>query len=69
MTEKQIASFSIDFLLAGHEATANSFSFISYLLALNPEVQEKLQAEIDNYFEENPVNTYNIIMFSYNISE
>ena len=63
-TEKQIVSFSIDFLLAGYGTTADALSFTSYLLALNPEVQERLQAEIDKYFEENPVNTYNIIIMS-----
>ena len=57
LTDKQIVSFSIDFLLAGYETTANTLSFTSYLLALNPEVQEKLQAEIDNYFEQHSVST------------
>ena len=52
----QIAGFSRDFLLAGYETTSTALSFTSYLLAMNPDVQEKLQAEIDSYFEENPVN-------------
>ena len=56
MTEEQLAGFSIDFLLAGYETTANTLSFTTYLLAMNPDVQEKLQAEIDQYFEEDPVS-------------
>ncbi|XP_063696375.1 cytochrome P450 4d2-like [Culicoides brevitarsis] len=34
------------FMLAGHETTANSLSFTTYLLAKYPEVQEKLWNEI-----------------------
>ena len=56
MTRQQIAAFSIDFLLAGYETTANTLSYTTYLLAMNPDVQEKLQTEIDLYFEENPVS-------------
>ena len=56
-TNEQIAAFSIDFLLAGYETTANTLSYTTYLLAMNPDVQEKLQIEIDKYFdEENPVS-------------
>ena len=58
MTEEQLAGFSIDFLLAGYETTANTLSFTTYLLAMNPDVQEKLQAEIDQYFEEDPVSIH-----------
>jgi cytochrome P450 len=54
LTTEKIAGFSIDFLLAGYETTANTLSYTSYLLAMNTDVQEKLQAEIDEYFEEDP---------------
>ena len=54
----QIAGFSVGFILAGYETTSTTLSFSSYLLAMNPDVQEKLQAEIDNYFEEHPVNVH-----------
>ena len=56
LTNEEIVGHSIVFLLAGNETTANTLAFTSYLLALNPEIQEKLQAEIDEYFESKPVS-------------
>ena len=55
LSNTQLAAFSVEFLLAGYETTAIVLSYTSYLLAMNTDVQEKLQAEIDNYFEEDPV--------------
>ena len=43
------------FLLAGYETTSNALAFTSYLLAINPDKQEKLCADIDAYSEENEV--------------
>ena len=57
LTSEQIAGISVDFLLAGYETTANTLSYTTYLLAMNPDVQEKLQAEIDQYFEDDPVSS------------
>ena len=57
LTSTQLAGFSVEFLLAGYETTSTVLSYTSYLLAMNPDVQEKLQTEIDNYFEEDPVIT------------
>jgi len=56
LTDEDIVSSSTSFLLAGYETTANTLAYASYLLALNPEIQEKLQAKIDEYFESNPVS-------------
>jgi len=53
-TDEEIAASSMSFLLAGYETTANTLAYASYLLALNPEIQDKLQAKIDEYFESNP---------------
>ena len=52
---KEIAGLAFDFLLAGYEGTSNTLSYTTHLLAMHPDVQEKLQAEIDQYFEDNPV--------------
>ena len=55
LTDEEICGHSLEFVLAGHETTAGVLSFTSYLLALHPDVQEKLQAEIDEYYKTNPV--------------
>ena len=55
LSSEQVVVQAIGILLAGYETTANTLAYTSYLLALNPELQEKLQTEIDNYFDENPV--------------
>ena len=56
LTSQEIVDNSVVFLIAGFETTANSISYSSYYLALNPDIQKKLQSEIDNYFEDNPVS-------------
>jgi cytochrome P450 family 3 subfamily A len=57
LSNEEITSHAINFMLAGYETTANALSYISYLLALNPHVQEKLQEDIDKYYEKNQVRT------------
>jgi cytochrome P450 len=37
------------FLLAGYETTSTTLAYIMYELTVNPDVQIKLQEEIDNY--------------------
>ena len=56
LSDEEIVGHSIVFLIAGNETTANTLAFTSYLLALNPEIQEKLQAKIDEYFKSKPVS-------------
>ena len=56
LTDEEIVTNSILFLLAGYETTANTLAYTSYLLALHSEIQEKLQTEIDGYFESKPVS-------------
>ena len=56
MTDTEVFANAVGFLGAGLETTATALSFASYLLALHPDVQEKLQSEIDDYFEEKPVS-------------
>ena len=56
MTDKEVYTNAAGFLIAGNETTSILLAYTSYLLALNPDVQEKLQSEIDAYFEDKHVN-------------
>ena len=44
-------------LVAGYETTSTSLGLASYELALNPDVQKKLQAEIDEHFPDKVFST------------
>ena len=57
LTAREIVDNSVTFLVAGYETTANTLSYVTYLLALNPDIQEKLQSEIDSYFDDKPVSS------------
>ena len=41
----------------GHETTNNALGYTSYLLALNPDKQEKLFQEISEFYSKKPVNS------------
>ena len=56
LTDEQVVGQAVGILLAGYETTANTLAYTSYLLALNPDIQEKLQSEIDGYFDDKPVS-------------
>ena len=56
LSNEEIVSFATSFLGAGYETTANTLSYTAYLLAINPSIQERLQSEIDGYFDEKPVS-------------
>ena len=50
-----IVTHSVSFLLGGYETTSNAVTYMSYLLALNPDIQERLANEIHTYLQEHPV--------------
>ena len=52
----EIVADSVGFMLAGYETTSTALTFATYLLAANPEAQERLANEIHEYFDENPVS-------------
>ena len=64
LSDEEVVMHAIMLLMAGYETTANALAYTSYLLALNPDIQEKLQSEIDSYFDENPVSVWSILCFT-----
>jgi cytochrome P450 len=51
MTDRQLRDEAMTLFLAGHETTALALSWTWYLLALNPDVEAKLHAELDAALE------------------
>ncbi|KAF4519367.1 hypothetical protein B566_EDAN011373 [Ephemera danica] len=47
MTDEDIAAQALIFFFAGFDTVATALSFLAHELAVNPEVQERLRAEID----------------------
>src|SRR5262249_25688738 len=47
MSDKQLRDEMVTLLLAGHETTALALTFCFYLLALHPEADTRLAAELD----------------------
>jgi cytochrome P450 len=47
MTDAQLRDEAITIFLAGHETTANALAWTWYLLALHPEAEARLHAEVD----------------------
>src|SRR5260370_2821508 len=47
MTNQQLRDEAMTIFLAGHETTANALTWTCYLLSQHPDVERKLEAEID----------------------
>ena len=47
LTDAEIVSQCMTFILAGYETTSNALAYTTYCLAMNPDKQEKLLEEID----------------------
>ena len=56
----EIVVDSVVFIVAGYETTSTTLTFATYLLAANPEAQERLANEIHEYFDKNPVSDSHI---------
>jgi cytochrome P450 len=54
MSDRQLRDEIMTFLLAGHETTALSLSWTWYLLGENPDVEEKLHAELRTVLDGRP---------------
>ncbi|XP_004691967.2 PREDICTED: cytochrome P450 3A12-like [Condylura cristata] len=62
MSDLEIMAQSIIFIFAGYETTSSSLSFLMYALATHPDVQKKLQDEIDATFPNKAPPTYDTVM-------
>lgn len=66
MSDLEIMAQSIIFIFAGYETTSTSLSFFLYSLATHPDVQKKLQDEIDATFPNNaPLNYDDVMQMEY----
>jgi len=52
MSEAEVLAQSMIFLFAGYETSSNTLGFVCYHLATNPDVQGKLQKEIDSVWND-----------------
>ena len=52
LTDDDVAASACIFLLAGYDTISSTLAFASCMLAINPEKQDKLCAEIDAYYED-----------------
>ncbi|KAM6157149.1 cytochrome P450 3A4-like [Erethizon dorsatum] len=62
MSDVEIVAQSVIFIFAGYEATSNALSFIMYELATHPDVQKKLQQEIDAALPNKALPTFDTLV-------
>ncbi|XP_037054358.1 cytochrome P450 3A13-like isoform X1 [Peromyscus leucopus] len=62
LSDLEILAQSITFIFAGYETTSTALSFITYLLAIYPNVQKKLQHEIDAVLPNKAPATYEALV-------
>ena len=58
LSDLELVAQSIIFIFAGYETTSTSLSFLMYELATHPDVQQKLQEEIDATFPNKVSRSY-----------
>lgn len=51
MSDEEVSAQSVIFMVAGFETTGSTLSYMAYVLATHPEVQEKLLKELDDALE------------------
>ncbi|XP_062999710.1 cytochrome P450 3A24-like [Elgaria multicarinata webbii] len=62
LTDKEILSQAVFFIFAGYETTSSTLSFLSYCLATHPDVQQRLQEEIDEALPNQASPTYEAVL-------
>uniref|UniRef100_A0A8B9YH68 unspecific monooxygenase n=1 Tax=Bos mutus grunniens TaxID=30521 RepID=A0A8B9YH68_BOSMU len=61
LSDQELMAQSIIFIFAGYETTSSTLSFLLYILATHPDVQQKLQVEIDATFPNKAPPTYDVL--------
>ncbi|XP_042778566.1 cytochrome P450 3A12 isoform X1 [Panthera leo] len=62
LSDLELVAQSVIFIFAGYEPTSTSLSFLVYELATHPDVQQKLQEEIDATFPNKAPPTYDALV-------
>ncbi|XP_062944446.1 cytochrome P450 3A4-like isoform X1 [Cynocephalus volans] len=62
LSDMELVAQSIIFIFGGYETTSNTLSFIMYLLATHPDIQQKLQEEIDATLPNKAPATYDTLV-------
>ncbi|XP_075929866.1 cytochrome P450 3A8-like [Petromyzon marinus] len=61
LTDSELEAQAILFLLAGYDTTSTAITFVAYSLACNPDVQTKVQQEIDTFLPDDTLPSYEIL--------
>ena len=61
LSDERVTQLAVGNVLGGYENVAVALGYLSYLLATNPDIQEKLQSEIDEYFLSKPVKKFTVL--------
>ncbi|XP_078521134.1 cytochrome P450 3A24-like [Lissotriton helveticus] len=62
LTDSEIMAQAVIFILAGYESTSTILSFLAYSLATHPDIQRKLQQEIDTLLPNKAPPTYDALL-------
>ncbi|XP_078096281.1 cytochrome P450 3A30-like [Mustelus asterias] len=62
LTDTEILAQALTFIFAGYETSSSTLSFAAYNLAMHPDLQKKLQQEIDEAFPNKAPPTYDGVM-------
>ncbi|XP_040189886.1 cytochrome P450 3A24 isoform X3 [Rana temporaria] len=62
LTDTEIMAQGLIFIMAGYDTTSNTLMFMAYLLATHPDVQTKLQEEIETHLPNKAPPTYEALL-------